>query len=280
MTHQATTIDVRNVSYWPSGRGPADALVSDISFSIGPGECVALVGPNGAGKTTLVRMIAGLASPGAGSITMNGRSVAAMSFAERARRIAYVGQSDKPDGRLSVADYVALGLVPHAPLFAGDTGRQEARRACEAVGLGELAHRRLDRLSGGERQRAKIARVVCQKPQLLVLDEPTNHLDPQARGEQLAMVAAMGVPIVAALHDLTLIDAFADKVAILAEGRLHAFGPPCETLSTTKVRDVFGVELHRLIHPERDYRLPTLDVPLPRPAPDSATPTRRMEKMR
>jgi len=272
MMRQAAALDIRDVGYWPSGRSPADALVSDISFAVGAGECVALVGPNGAGKTTLVRMIAGLALPCAGMITIDGRSVSAMSFAERAQRIAYVGQTDEPDGRLSVADYVALGLVPHARLFAGDTGRHEAWRACEAVGLGGLAERRIDRLSGGERQRAKIARAMCQKPSLLVLDEPTNHLDPQARGEQLAIVASMGIPVIAALHDLTLIDAFADKVAILADGRLRAFGTPGETLSTANVRDVFGVDMLRLKHPERDYHLPTLDIPLPRPIPNSAMP--------
>jgi iron complex transport system ATP-binding protein len=272
MTRQTAALDLRDVGYWPSGRSPADALVSAISFSVGAGECVALVGPNGAGKTTLVRMIAGLASPGTGTIMIDGKSISAMSFAERARRIAYVGQSDEADGRLSVADYVALGLVPHGRLFAGDTGRDEARRACETVGLSAFADRRLDRLSGGERQRARIARAMCQKPSLLVLDEPTNHLDPQARGEQLAIVASMGIPIVAALHDLTLIDAFADKVAILADGRLRAFGPPGETLSTANVRDVFGVDMHRLKHPERDYHLPTLDIPLPRPLSNAAMP--------
>ncbi|WP_306048291.1 ABC transporter ATP-binding protein [Oceaniradius stylonematis] len=272
MTRQTAALDLRDVGYWPSGRSPADALVSAISFSVGAGECVALVGPNGAGKTTLVRMIAGLASPGTGTIMIDGKSISAMSFAERARRIAYVGQSDEADGRLSVADYVALGLLPHARLFADGTGRDEARRACETVGLGDLAERRLDQLSGGERQRARIARAMCQKPSLLVLDEPTNHLDPLARGEQLAIVASMGVPIVAALHDLTLIDAFADKVAILADGRLRAFGPPGETLSTANVRDVFGVDMHRLKHPEHDYHLPTLDIRLPMPTTHSTTP--------
>jgi len=266
-----SAVEIRNVSFWPKGAGAGNALVSDISFDVGRGECVALVGPNGAGKTTLIRMIAGLAAPGHGEVLIDGQSVAAMSHAERARRIAYVGQSDEPDGRLSVRDYVALGCLPHARLFAGETGQQQARDALEEVRLAHLAGRRLDQLSGGERQRAKIARAMCQRPSLLVLDEPTNHLDPQGRGEQLALVASMGIPVLAALHDLTLIDAFADKVAILSDGQLRAFGPPDQTLSTANVRAVFGVDLHRLKHPARDYDLPTLDIPLLKPA--SAAPT-------
>lgn len=278
MTHQdpdsikrrGPALDIRDVSFWPPGNGARKALVSDISFAVGPGECVALVGPNGAGKTTLVRMIAGLASPSGGDIRIDGQSVAKMGHAERARRIAYVGQNDEPDGRLSVRDYVALGCIPLARLFAGDTGLPEAEKALGAVGLADFADRRLDQLSGGERQRTKIARAMCQRPSLFVLDEPTNHLDPQARGEQLALVSSMGIPIIAALHDLTLIDAFADKVAILSDGRLSAYGPPSETLTMSNVRAVFGVDLHRLRHPDRDYDLPTLEIPLSRPASPSS----------
>lgn len=275
MSGQPAALDLLDVGFWPAGRGRNGALVSDVRFTVGPGERIAIVGPNGAGKTTLIRMIAGLARPSAGEVLIDGVSIVNMSFAERARRIAYVGQSDEPDGRLTVIDYVALGSIPHARLFAGDSGVDRAKEALEAASLSNLADRRLDQLSGGERQRAKIARAMCQRPSLLVLDEPTNHLDPQARGEQLSLVASMGIAIVAALHDLTLIDAFADKVAVLADGRLHAYGPPGETLSTSRVREIFGVDLHRLRHPEHDYHLPTLDIRVPQPVSTSTTPTRQ-----
>lgn len=264
MSGEAAALDLKGIGFWPQGRSRNDALVSDVGFTVRPGECLAIVGPNGAGKTTLIRMIAGLASPSQGEILVDGVPLSTMNFAERARRIAYVGQSDEPDGRLTVINYVALGCIPHARLFAGDSGLDRAGEALEAASLSGLAGRRLDQLSGGERQRAKIARAMCQRPSLLVLDEPTNHLDPQARGEQLSLVSSMGIPVVAALHDLTLIDAFADVVAVLADGRLRAFGPPGETLSTARVRDIFGVDLHRLKHPEHDYHLPTLDIPVPR----------------
>ncbi|MEM9206549.1 MAG: ABC transporter ATP-binding protein [Pseudomonadota bacterium] len=260
-------VDVRSVSYSPFGLKNADPLVADVSFSVAHGECVALVGPNGAGKTTLIRMLCGLARPTNGDVLIGGQSIAKMSHADRAKRIAYVGQSDEPDGRLTVRDYVALGFVTHARSFAGNTGRHHAENALETVKLTHLADRRLGGLSGGERQRAKIARALCQEPSVLILDEPTNHLDPQARGEQLALVGSLGITVIAALHDLTLIDAFADKVAVLSGGRLLGFGPPSEAISTAKVREVFGVDLHRLPHPNQNYDLPTLDIPLARSAP-------------
>ena len=264
MTSVSNAVDIKRVSYWPNGRRAHEPLVNEVSFSVRAGERVALVGPNGAGKTTLIRMIAGLARPSEGEILVAGRSIVAMSYAERAKHIAYVGQSDEPDGRLTIRDYVALGLIAHLSGFSAPDRDDQIDAALERSQLKAFAQRRLDKVSGGERQRAKIARAICQSPSLLILDEPTNHLDPQARGEQLALVASLGIPIITALHDLTLLDAFADKVAVLADGRLMSFGPPDEALSLATVRDTFGVDLHRLPHPNSDQLLPTLDIPLKR----------------
>ena len=273
----APALDVKAVSLRSRADGYRQprALVSEVGFRVAAGEVLALVGPNGAGKTTLIRMIAGLARPDEGEILIDGRPLHAMSFAERARRIAYVGQTEEPDGRLTVAQYVALGLLPHAVALARATADRYADSAMSSVGLGALADRRMDRLSGGERQKAKIARAMCQRPALLVLDEPTNHLDPHARGELLSLVASMGIPIIAALHDLTLIDAFADKVAVLADGRLVAVGPPVETLTSARVQDVFLVDLHRLRHPTDGHVLPALDIEISKTMPleTLATPT-------
>jgi iron complex transport system ATP-binding protein len=131
-------------------------------------------------------------------------------------------------------------------------------------GLNDLADRRIGGLSGGERQRAKLARAICQQPQLLVLDEPTNHLDPNARGALLGLVASLGITVVAALHDLTLIDAFASHVALVRNGRLEAYGHPEDVLSLSNIRRVFDVGFHRLPHPSEDRHLTALDIPLSR----------------
>lgn len=262
----AHALDVRAVSF----RTPArTALVTDISFSVSQGETLAIIGPNGAGKTTLIRMIAGLAQADAGEILIGGLPLHKMSFSERARQIAYVGQSDEPDGRLTVSHYVSLGFLPHSRLFANGSATEQSQDAICVVGLEALAERRMDKLSGGERQKAKIARAICQKPALLILDEPTNHLDPHARGELLSLVAGMGISVVAALHDLTLIDAFAHKVAVIKGGKLLAFGDPQTTLSSELIQDVFQVGMYRLPHPSKDHSIPTLDIGISRETPTS-----------
>jgi len=157
---------------------------------------------------------------------------------------------------------VALGLLPHRHQSNAALSGNLESEALELVGLERFAERRLDQLSGGERQKAKIARAICQRPVLLILDEPTNHLDPQARGELLGLVAKMGITIVAALHDLTLIEAFAHKVVVVADGEMLAFGRPSDVMSMDRIRSVFGVEMHRFAHPDEDRLIPALDIPV------------------
>ncbi|MEL6435420.1 MAG: ABC transporter ATP-binding protein [Pseudomonadota bacterium] len=236
-------------------------LVDRVSLTVMPGEILVLVGRNGAGKTSLIRMIAGLTAPDTGEIHLNGVRMGDFKCKDRAKHVAYVGQSSEPDGRLSVFQYVSLGLMPHGSLkpVALDA---KVEHALGIVGLTGFSARKMHNLSGGERQRTMLARAICQKPSLLVLDEPTNHLDPSARGELLSVVASLGIAVVAALHDLTLVDNFADQVAVLQGGRLIALGPPVETLTGERVRDVFDVDLHRLHNPSGGDPMSVLDVPI------------------
>ncbi|WP_084650308.1 ABC transporter ATP-binding protein [Stappia stellulata] len=262
MTHTTgspVAVALDGVAFAPPGK---PSLVQGMSFHIHAGEILAVVGPNGAGKTTLVRMIAGLSDPTEGDIHLWGMRLRDMPAAERARRIAYVGQLEEPDTRLTISQYVSLGLLPHSgPLGKTGPGRSLAE-VIALCGLDDLAHRRIGGLSGGERQRAKLARAICQRPQLLVLDEPTNHLDPNARGALLGLVASLGITVVATLHDLTLIDAFASHVALVSGGRLEAYGHPQDVLSLSSIRRVFDVGFHRLPHPSEDRHLSVLDVSL------------------
>ena len=237
-------------------------LLDSLSFTVESGETVAITGPNGAGKTTLIRIIAGLNAPSTGTLLLDGFPIHEINFAERARQIAFVGQSENTDGRLSVLQYVALGRLPHEGTFSRKANHVQIEKALTATGLTNLSNRPLARLSGGEKQKAKIARALCQQPKLLVLDEPTNHLDPYARGELLSLVAQMGITVISALHDLTLVDSFSDKTAIIADGNLIAFGDSKDVLSAERVQQVFRVDLHRLSHPHQDRLIPSLDIPI------------------
>ena len=212
-------------------QGGAD-LLSDVTLHLHPGEILAVVGLNGAGKTTLIRLLAGLIAPTSGTISLHGRNYDTLSSAERARQIAYVGQHDDPDGRLSLHDYVALGVLPRRSFLSASEISARVDDALDQVGLTELASTRLEVLSGGERQRAKFARAICQGPQLLLLDEQNNHLDPAARGALLTAALRLGITVVTALHDLTLIDAFASHVAVLSKGEVGCVWSPASRTQT------------------------------------------------
>ena len=120
------------LSYRAGDRHP---LVEGIRFSVRKGDIVAIAGPNGAGKSTLLRMLAGLLAPSAGTVRLFGRAIDRYSAADRARRIAVVGQRDEPDPRLSVADYAALGRIPHGVTATKDMHQQAIAESLASVGL-------------------------------------------------------------------------------------------------------------------------------------------------
>ena len=101
---------------------------------------------------------------------------------------------------------------------------------------------------------------MCQAPKLLLLDEPTNHLDPAAKGALLTAAMQLGITVVIALHDLTLIDDFATHVAVLKDGSLAEFGHPSDIINPQIIQEIFGVQMFRLQHPNKQRMLSSLDV--------------------
>ncbi|MGA1834183.1 ABC transporter ATP-binding protein [Rhizobium wenxiniae] len=243
------------------GASDGTRILHDISLRVGAGDRLAIVGPNGAGKTSLLQILAGLVFPNAGHVEIGGSNLADLHPAERARTIAVVGQSDQPDRRLTLYDYVALGRIPHSGRLARRIDRDLIQDAIERTGLSRLITRGMGSLSGGERQRAHIARALVQQPRILFLDEPTNHLDPRARGDLLGLIARLGLTVIAVLHDLHLVPSFATHVAILRRGELVAHGVPDRALSPGTVREVFGIDLLRFQHPDEDREITVFDIP-------------------
>ncbi|WP_245469816.1 ABC transporter ATP-binding protein, partial [Mesorhizobium sp. M7A.F.Ca.MR.362.00.0.0] len=137
------------------------SLVEDVSLRVEAGDRLAIIGPNGAGKTTLLRMLAGMVRPGLGEIRLGGRRLDHLAAIDRARKIAVVGQSDQPDPRLAVIDYVELGRVPHVGLRRRSEERDIVVEALKRTGMLKMLDRVIGSLSGGERQRAQIARAIA-----------------------------------------------------------------------------------------------------------------------
>jgi len=226
------------------GMGKAELLaasgqvvgVHDVSLGIRQGELFAVMGLSGSGKSTLVRMINRLIEPSAGTVTLDGADVTAMSRRElvrlRRRKMSMVFQSFALLPHLSVVDNAAFGLV-----VAG-TPKKEARRraqeALERVGIGDVAGQRPDQLSGGMRQRVGLARAWVTEADVMLMDEAFSALDPLIRSEmQDALVGLQRGArrtIVFISHDLAEAVRIADRIAVMAEGQIRQVGTPAEII--------------------------------------------------
>jgi iron complex transport system ATP-binding protein len=229
------------------------AVVRDVSVGL-PRRClVALVGPNGAGKTTLLRAVAGLL-PAHGRIRLDGRDLTALSPRERALAFAYLPQGHLVHWPLPARDVVALGRFPHGAMDPGRLSPADAEavaRAMRATDTLAFAERPATRLSGGERARVALARVLAVEAPVLLADEPTAALDPRY---QLAIMGVLrraaddGALVIAVTHDLGLAARYADRVLVIADGRLAAAGPPDAAFAPDVLSAVFGVTAYRAEH--------------------------------
>lgn len=237
------------------------ALVAGISLCLGAGERLAVIGPNGCGKSSLLRALTGELPPSRGVISLAGRPLAAIGRAERAKKIALLAQNDPPDPRLRVEEYIALGRLPHYAGGMPGRDRHIVDDLIQETGMDNLRRRYLGSLSGGERQRAALARALAQMPELLLLDEPTNHLDPLARAQLMALVRNKGITVIAVLHDLPLVEPFADRVAVMSAGRLVKCDTPANALASECIRPVFGMVSFTVAHPISGLPLRIFDAP-------------------
>lgn len=237
---------------WGSG------ILHPIRLTLHPGRVLGVLGANGAGKSSLLRLIYRFHKPEAGRVLLDGQNIHQASARSVAQRVAAVLQEQPTDFALTVAEIVALGRAPHRSAFASASDRdgQIVSDALDRLNLLDYATRAFGTLSGGERQRVMIARALAQEPGLIVLDEPTNHLDIRHQLEALRLVRGLGATVVASLHDLNLVDGFADDLLVLSKGRPLAFGPVAEVLTPDLIRQAFGVCAHPRGPARFDFTLP------------------------
>ena len=195
--------------------------VQDISFGVQAGQVAAVLGPNGAGKTTTIEILEGFLAPSGGTVRVLGADPRRGSRAWRAR-IGLVLQSTSLDMQLTVAE--ALGL------YAGLFPRPMAAAAVlDLIGLGPDAATRIGALSGGQRRRVDLGLAIIGRPEILFLDEPTTGLDPEARRELWAIIQSLvadGATVLLTTHYIEEAQHLADRVIVLAEGRVVADATP------------------------------------------------------
>jgi len=220
----------------------------DISFSIENGEVMSILGPNGCGKTTLLKCLNNLIGIEGGRVMLDGRDIARLSRTEVARAVGYVPQVHQPAFPFSVLDMVITGRAPHLGLLQSPGVKDVliAEEALDARGSGHLRDKPYPRLSGGERQLVIFARVLAQRPGLLLLDEPTSHLDFGNQARVLRIIsemAATGLPIVMTSHFPDHAFLVSSKVAMMKDGAFLDLGTPDDVINAANLETAYGIRV-------------------------------------
>lgn len=242
--YSVPALDVRRLSV----RYASATALDDVTFTVAPGERVAVVGPNGAGKSTLLKAIVGLIATTHGTITVNGH------HHSMCNDVAYVPQRAHVDWSfpIRVWDVVMLGRTGHIGWFrrTQQHDRDIVQRSLELVQMRDLAHRQIGELSGGQQQRVFIARALAQQACVLLLDEPVTGLDVRAQNDVLHIIADIhqqGVTVLVATHDLQQAsDPTHYERVLLLNRRLIGQGTAADVMTTANLTAAYGGNMHRI----------------------------------
>jgi len=252
-------LEAHSLTYSISGK----VIINDVSLQVIPGELLVIVGSNGAGKSTLLGLLTGEIIADKGQLTMNGSSMESIDLKQRAKLRAVLPQQSSLSFPFKVSDVVLMGRSPHKGM-----GYEEDQRVVndvlDAVGVLHLKKRNYLTLSGGERQRVQLARVLVQiwekesgelgkQSRYLLLDEPTSALDLAHQHNTLSIARKFAheenIGVVAVLHDLNLAALYADKIAMMKDGRILEIGSANSVLNAALIQQTFNIEVEVVPHP-------------------------------
>lgn len=202
------------------------------------GEIVAVIGPNAAGKSTLFKRIAGLIK-GPGEVRLTGT-------AKGKKAISYMPQDTSANAVLTVYESILLARKQGSSWSVDDTDLHFIDHVMEALNITPIAFRDLGALSGGQRQLVSVAQTLVREPDVMLMDEPTSALDLHRQVEVLSFMQAQarqkGMIVLIAIHDLNQALRFADKVMLIADGKMRACSDPLDVINPAMLRTVYGVD--------------------------------------
>jgi ABC-2 type transport system ATP-binding protein len=233
--------------------GATDVL-HDVSFEAKQGEVLVLLGPNGAGKTTTIEILEGFRRRSAGEVSVLGSDPAHGDEQWRSR-LGVVLQSWRDHGNWRVLELLKHLGTYYAPYATAAVPRPwDAAELIDAVGLTDQAGQKIKTLSGGQRRRLDVAIGIVGRPEVLFLDEPTVGFDPAARHEFHQLVQGLRTTILLTTHDLDEAAKLADRILILAGGRIIASGTPAEL-----TRQIAGADEVRWVRDGQSFAISTAD---------------------
>ncbi|HSA70862.1 MAG TPA: ABC transporter ATP-binding protein [Burkholderiales bacterium] len=239
-------LSVRNLS---KAYGGVEA-VRDVSFSVEPGEIVAIIGPNGAGKTTCFNMLNGQLAPDRGDIRLDGTSLLGLP----PHRVSRLGvgrtfQVTATFGSMSVRENVQTALLSHHGRNYSMWSRaraffiKEAEALLDRVGMRSQADRSCAVLAYGDLKRVELAMALANEPRLLLMDEPTAGMAPEERGALMGLAEALArhdrIAVLFTEHDMSVVFGFASRVIVMHLGEIIAQGSPDEVRGDPRVREVY-----------------------------------------
>ena len=234
-------IEVKDIRYRYRGN---QEVLNGVSFSLQPGEFLAILGNNGVGKSTLLKCLNKILKPDAGQFLLDGQDVFRMTHHEIARHIAFVSQT-VANTQMTAHDVVMLGRRPYMKWGFTERDHEIVHNAMQRLNLEDLRGRFLNQLSGGERQKVMLARALAQEPQLLLLDEPTSSLDIHNQYQVLQIVRDIchkdGLTAIVVIHDLNLALRFCDQFLLLRQGQVYACGD-YRVLDAEALKNVYQVD--------------------------------------
>lgn len=235
-------------------------ILDDISFDVDTGEVLALLGPNGSGKSTLIKTICNIMEPRSGQILIDETPIEDIDITDLAKIVSYVPQSTAATTYTTVMDTVLLGRKPYVTWSYRQKDIDYALDAMKAMRIIGYSSRDVSDLSGGQRQRVFLARSLAQCPSFFIFDEPTSALDLKHQMNTMIkmreVVHDKGAGMVIALHDINLAMNYSDKVLMLKNGKIFAYGTPDETITEENIRAVYGVESRIMEAEGRRFILP------------------------
>jgi len=221
------------------------SILKDISLSVKPGEYFGLIGPNGSGKTTLLKTIAQLIAKEKGEIEISGRPQQSYKHKEMARYLSYVPQDTYIDFDFNAKDIVSMGRHAHGGFFNNNDEDEEIiKEAMIATNTWRFAEKSILNLSGGQRQLVFIAKALAQDTPLILLDEPISALDIYYQMHILKLLENLteqGKTVITVLHDLNLAARFCEKIMLLKEGEIEAYGACEDVLTKSTLKETYHI---------------------------------------